>query len=219
VDKIRVIISDDHPIFRIGLANVIRASERLDLIGEAENGEQALKLISELNPDVAVLDIEMPFRNGLQVCEEVCANQNNRTKIIILTLYKEFDLYQKAMEIGASGYLLKDNAVGELVRAIENVFAGSQYISQSLDQLLVSKNSHLMENPKLMASLSKLTQTEKKILHLISEHKTTKDIASMLFVSDKTIENHRYNISKKLELEGGQNNLLMFAMENKVFLE
>lgn len=219
MDKIRVLISDDHPIFRIGLANVIKASAGLALVGEAENGEMTLKLIAELSPDVAVLDIEMPIRNGLQVCEEVCSNFGNKTKIIILTLYKEFDLYQKAMEIGASGYLLKDNAVDELVKAIESVFSGSQYISQSLDQLLVSKNSHLMGNPKLMASLAKLTQTEKKILVLVSEHKTTKEIASMLFVSDKTIENHRYNISKKLELEGGQNSLLMYAMENRAFLE
>jgi len=212
--KIKVLIADDHPIFRIGLANVIKASGSLSLIFEADNGQLALDQIAELQPDIAVLDIEMPNLNGLQVCEAVCKITDNKTKIIILTLYKETDLYQKAMEVGASGYLLKDNAVDQLELAIQTVFDGNTFISDGLNAKLVNKNSRMIIDQKFKTALGKLSQTEKNILILISEHKTTKEIAKKLFVSEKTIENHRYNIAKKLELSPGQNSLLVFALEH-----
>lgn len=216
--KINVIIADDHPIFRIGLANVINKSRTLNLIKEAENGEQALEMINQFKPDVAVLDIDMPLLNGLQVCEAVCKKKDNVTKIIILTLFKEIDLYKKAIEIGASGYLLKDNAVEELVNSIETVYKGVNYISEGLNTKLIDKKSHLINDPKLNETINKLTNTEKNILLFISEHKTTKEISKKLFVSEKTIENHRYNINKKLKLDGGQNSLLVFALENREYL-
>lgn len=219
MSKIKVIIADDHPIFRIGLANVIKASKSLILIGEAVNGKEAKELITSLKPDVAVLDIDMPYFNGLQVCEEICKKKDNATKIIILTLFKEIDLYKKALEVGAEGYLLKDNAVDELVVSIEAIFNGENYISEGLSEKLIDKKSHLISDKTLNDNIRKLTSTEKSILLLVADNKTTKEIAKKLFVSEKTIENHRYNINKKLELTGGQNSLLIFALENKFYFQ
>ena len=216
--KITVLVADDHPIFRVGLVNVIKQNKNISLLAEAENGEQAINLIREHQPNVAVLDIEMPGLNGLQVCELILKEKIN-TKVLILTLFKEIDLYKKAIEIGASGYLLKDNATGELITAIETVSRNETFYSESLKANLIARKSHLIADPLIAEIISKLTNTEKKILMIIAEQKTTKEIASKLFVSEKTVENHRYNISKKLNLEGVQNGLLKFAIENQSYFK
>ena len=216
--KIKVLIADDHPIFRVGLVNVIKQNPKIDMVNEAENGEQALAMIRELKPDVAVLDVEMPGLNGLQVCE-ILNEENCPTKILILTLFKEISIYNKAMEIGAMGYLLKEHAPGELITAIETIARGEKYISHALQASLTQGKSHLIVDPKIKEVVDKLSNTEKKILKLIAEQKTTKEIAGKLFISEKTVENHRYNINKKLGLEGGQNNLLKFAIENKALID
>lgn len=218
MDKIRVLIADDHPIFRVGLVNVIKQNTGISLVMEAENGEQALAKIRELEPDVAVLDVEMPGLNGLQVCE-ILKDEKCPTKILILTLFKEISIYHKAMEVGAMGYLLKDHAPDELIFAIETVSKGAKYVSPALESSLTHGKNHLIMDPKIREVVDKLSNTEKKILKLIAEQKTTKDIAGKLFISEKTVENHRYNINKKLGLEGGQNNLLKFAIENKSLIE
>lgn len=216
--KTRIIIADDHPIFRLGLVSVVKQNKQIDLCGEADNGEKALNLIRNEKPDVAILDIEMPLMNGLQVCENVIKEKLN-TKVLILTFFKELDLYEKALAIGAWGYLLKDNAVDELVVAVETLTKGEKYISPALQGSLVKGQSPLINDPIIAEIISKLSSTEKNILLLIAEEKMTKDIALELFVSEKTIENHRYNITKKLGLEGGKNNLLKFVLANKRFLK
>ena len=218
MDKIRVLIADDHPIFRVGLVNVIKQNKDIVVVAEAENGGQALELIRKHLPDVVVLDVEMPVMNGLQICETIIKEKIN-TKILILTLFKEAGLYKKAMEIGASGYLLKDNAPEELITAIETLSRGEKYMSEALSKSLTDAKSHLIVDPQIAAMLDKLSNTEKKILKLIAEQKSTKEIAGKLFISEKTVENHRYNINKKLGLEGGQNNLLKFAIENKSLID
>lgn len=216
--KIKIIIADDHPLFRLGLVSAVKQSSNIILCGEAENGEQAMNLIRTHMPDVAILDIEMPLKNGLQVCETVCA-ENLNTKILILTFFKETDLYENAIAIGAWGYLLKDNAIDELVTAIETIVKGDKYTSSTLKDNLVKGKSHLMNDPVIGEMINKLSLTEKNILLLIAEEKTTKEIASELFVSEKTIENHRYNIVRKLNLESGKNNLLKFALSNKIYFK
>lgn len=217
--KINVIIADDHPIFRFGLANIIKSSKELNLIAEAENGAIALELILQHKPDVAVLDIEMPFLNGLQVCEEIKKIGNNTIKILFLTLFKEADLYKKAIDLGAAGYLLKDNAAEELVEAIIKVNNGEKFISNGIESKLVKRKSNILIDPKLKEAILNLTSTETNILVLIAEHKTSKEIAALLFISEKTVENHRYNISKKLALESTKNNLLVFALEHRCMLD
>lgn len=216
MDKIKVLVADDHPIFRAGLENVIRQSERIELVALAEDGLKALELILELKPDVAVLDIQMPGMNGIKVCEQVMERKLS-ARLALLTLYKERELYNKAISIGVSGYLLKETASYELIACIEALAAGRTYHSLNLEDHLV--NERLQQLPeRVRMLLEKLSNTEKKIVLLISRQKSTKEIAAKLFVSEKTIENHRYNIAKKLELTGGQNTLLKFAMEHSGYL-
>jgi len=216
--KIKIIIADDHPLFRLGLVSAVKQNDNIILCAEAENGEQALDLIRQYKPDVAIVDIEMPLMNGLQVCEAV-VKENSATKVLILTFFKEKDLFENALAIGASGYLLKDNAIDELVTAIKVVAKGEKYISPTIESSLVNAKSHLVNDPLITEMLSKLSVTEKNILLLITEEKTSKEIALELFVSEKTIENHRYNIARKLKLESGKNNLMKFALSNKSYFK
>ncbi|MBA2611128.1 MAG: response regulator transcription factor [Bacteroidetes bacterium] len=216
MDKIRIIIADDHPVFRLGLVSIIKKNENIILCGEAENGEEALVLIHEHKPDVAILDIEMPLMNGLTVCEEI-KKKGIATKLIILTFFKELELYEKAISLGVKGYLLKNNAIVEIVTAIESVYYNGEYISPVLKDKLLGTKSRLLNSPIIMEAISKLSISEKNILTLIAEERTTKEIAGELFISEKTVEKHRYNISKKLNLESGKNNLLKFALANKQF--
>ncbi len=212
--KTTVIIADDHPIFRLGLVNLVKQSSTIEIVAEADNGQTALEKIIELKPDVAILDIEMPMLNGLQVCEKIQHHKLN-TKVLLLTLFKEVDLYKKALSINASGYLLKDNAPNEIIKSIELLAKGEKYFSAEMEDKLIEGKSHLITDPAVAAVMDTLSNTELKILKLITEQLTTKDIAAKLFISEKTVENHRYNITKKLNLPAGQNSLLKFALEHK----
>jgi len=212
--KTTVIIADDHPIFRLGLVNLVKQSSTIEIVAEADNGQTALGKIIELKPDVAILDIEMPMLNGLQVCEKIQEHKLN-TKVLLLTLFKEVDLYKKALSINASGYLLKDNAPNEIIKSIELLAKGEKYFSIEMEEKLIDGKSHLITDPAVAAVMDTLSNTELKILKLITEQLTTKDIAAKLFISEKTVENHRYNITKKLNLPAGQNSLLKFALEHK----
>lgn len=209
--KHTVIIADDHPIFRSGIREVIKSLFHLELKGEASDGLQAYRLILAQQPDVAVLDLEMPELSGLDVCQKLAA-EKARTKCIILTMHKEKYYFDQAMQAGVMGYLLKDNAVEEVVKCIESVLRGNKYASPQIEDYLIS---HEEQQQPALAQLSLLSATEKIILKLISQGKTTPQIAENLFVSEKTIENHRYNIAKKLQLEAGKNSLLKFAMTYK----
>lgn len=209
--KHTVIIADDHPIFRSGIREVVKGLFHLELKGEASDGLQAYRLILAQQPDVAVLDLEMPELSGLDVCQKLAA-EKARTKCIILTMHKEKYYFDQAMQAGVMGYLLKDNAVEEVVKCIEEVLRGNKYVSPQIGDYLTSHEGH---QQTALAQLSLLSATEKIILKLISQGKTSPQIAENLFVSEKTIENHRYNIAKKLQLEAGKNSLLKFAMAHK----
>lgn len=212
--KIRIIIADDHPIFRGGLRQIISADESIEIIGEADNGEKALEIIHELKPDIAVLDIDMPKKTGLDVIREL--NDSN-TKIIFLTMYAEEDIFDEAMDFGIKGYVLKDSAVNDIIECILSVNEDNYYISPNVSNLLVNRRNKSKNLIKKNPELGNLTKTERNILRFISENKTSKEIAEVLFLSHRTIENHRTNISNKLNLKGSHS-LLKFAIENKSYL-
>ncbi len=216
-NRISVIIADDHPIFRLGLVSILSKNRNINIVGQAENGELALSLVSELEPNVAILDVEMPLLSGLQICEHIKA-EGYKTKVIILTLFKEEDLYYRAIELGACGYVLKEHSLNEIGKAVEIVGAGGKYVSEALALNLKSNKSNMVIDPKVADALAKLSNTELKILKFISQRLSSKEIASKLFISSQTVDSHRYHISKKLKLEPGQNNLLKFAFENNVLL-
>lgn len=216
--KTTIIIADDHSLIRVGLKKILDQNKSYKLLGEASNGKEAIELIKETKPDIAILDIEMPMLNGLQVCKEL-KSEHVSTKILLLTMLKEEDLYQQAIELGVNGYLLKDNAIEELSIAIDTIVDGGVYIGKEIEKMLTSTKSPLIQDEKIAELIKRLSRTEKDILLLISQQVKTKGIAERLFISEYTVKNHRHNISKKLELEGDQNNLLKFALENSAYLK
>ncbi|HMS65923.1 MAG TPA: response regulator transcription factor [Ignavibacteria bacterium] len=212
-NKIRIIIADDHPIFRGGLKQIIEDENDIEIVGEAPNGRKALELIFEKKPDVAILDVDMPEKTGFEVLKELTKSDNS-VKIIFLTMYKEENLFNEAMDNGIKGYVLKESAADDICECIRLVADGDYAISPLISKFLVKRMSLLDKLKKSKPSINDLTLTERKILKCISENKSSKEIADEFFISYKTVETHRSNISKKLELQGSLS-LVRFALENK----
>lgn len=210
--KYSVIIADDHPIFRSGIREELSNIKSLELLGEAKDGTEAYGLILAHRPALAILDLEMPLLSGLDVCRKVLS-EKAETQFIILTMHKEKHFFQAAMEAGVRGYLLKDNAIQDLVRCVEKVCAGGIYVSPEIDHFLTVHTEH-HQHKEVQAAHALLSPTEKVILKIISEGKSSADIAELLFISVHTVDNHRANMTKKLGLEG-KNSLLKFAIQYK----
>lgn len=213
---ITVLIADDHPIFRRGLCEIITGDSSLRLVGEAVDGEQALRLIQELQPRVAVLDNHMPKRSGIQL-GRLLSQQRLPVELIMLTMDAEEALLNEALNLGFKGYLLKESAVTDLLQAIHCVAGGDGYISPALSGALARRNSNREALREQKLGLTGLTPTEREILKRIAEDLTSKEIAEILRCSVRTVETHRQNISHKLELSGSHS-LLRFAFEHKAEL-
>lgn len=209
---IKIFIADDHPIVRKGLKEILQEQKNIQCIGEAENGLDALEQICKLEPDLAILDIDMPMMNGLDVAKKAIS-KNLFTRFVILTMHREEGFYNEAMDIGIRGYLLKDAVLNDLVDCIHAVQKGGSYVSPTLHQFLEKRESKQLSSD--WSRKYQLTLSEMNVLRLVGEGKTTKEIAEILFVSEKTIETHRGNCVKKLGLEGGKNALMKFLLENK----
>ena len=211
--EITILIADDHPIVRKGLRQVIESDPQLKIVEETGDGQSALDRIEQLQPDVAVLDLDMPGKGGFDV---VRGMQRGRfaTEVIIVTMHGEEDMFNEAMDLGVKGYVLKDTAVSDIILGIKSVATGRHFISPQLSAYLVNRNSRAARLATAKPSLADLTPTEKKILKLIGEGKSSKEIADLLFVNYRTVENHRTNICTKLELHGSHA-LLKFALQNK----
>jgi DNA-binding NarL/FixJ family response regulator len=209
----RIVIADDHPIFRQGLRQVIEKDEELSVVGEAEDGEAALAQIDALQPDIVILDIDMPKLDGFQVVKKIHEKAIS-VKIIFLTMHKGEDMFNEALDLGVPGYVLKESAVVDIIQSIKGVVGGRNFISPQLMEYLLNRRNRADSLLKRKPSLHSLTPTEKKILLLISEHKTSREIAGELFISIRTVENHRNNICQKLELKGSHS-LIKFALDNK----
>src|SRR5215510_5197033 len=212
-EEITVLIADDHPIVRKGLRQVIESEPQLKIVDEAGDGQSALDRIEQLQPDVAVLDLDMPGKGGFDVLREM-RRSRFATEVIIVTMHAEKDLFDEAMDLGVKGYVLKDTAVTDIIAGIKAVAAGRHFISPQLSAHLVNRNSRAANLATEKPSLADLTATEKKILKLIGEGKSSKEIADLLFVNYRTVENHRTNICTKLELHGSHA-LLKFALQHK----
>ena len=195
---------------------VISTDPGVRVAGEAGDGERALALIRQFTPVTAILDIDMPKMNGLEVAREL-RKENSETEIIFLTMYKEEGLFNEAMDAGARAYVLKDSAVNEILQAIHTVVAGKYYLSPSVSDHLITRSARVAKLLRHSPSLEDLTAAELRILRLIAGGKTSKEIADQLSISYKTVENHRTNIASKLHLRGSHS-LLKFALENKAAL-
>jgi DNA-binding NarL/FixJ family response regulator len=211
--EIRIVIADDHPVFRHGLCQLIETEQGLTVLGEASDGQVALRMIQELRPDVAVLDVNMPHLKGFDVAREV-QRQQLSVGIIFLTMHDDESMFNEALNLGAKGYLLKDSASSDIVSSIRTVAAGQHYISPVISNFLMNRAARRAAFGEQTPSLKDLTPTELRILKLIAQHESSKAIAEQLFISYRTVENHRYSICQKLGLHGN-NALVRFALEHR----
>ncbi|MGH9841531.1 MAG: response regulator [Blastocatellia bacterium] len=212
-NEIRIVIADDHPIYREGLRRVIERDAALRVLAEAGDGEEALAQIETCRPDVAVLDLDMPKLDGFGVVRAL-GEKRLDVAAIFLTMHKDEDAFNEAMNLGVKGYVIKDSAVTDIVQAIRAVAAGQDFISPQLSGFLLRRARRNADLVERKPSLNDLTPAERRVLHLIAEGKVNKEIAEALFVSVRTVEHHRSNICAKLGLNG-KHALLTFALTHK----
>jgi DNA-binding NarL/FixJ family response regulator len=211
--EIKIIIADDHPIVRQGLRQTIESGAGLKVVAEAGDGREALARIKELKPRVAVLDIQMPALDGFGVARAV-RDEGLAVELVFLTVYRDEDVFNAALDIGVKGYVLKDSAVSDIVACVRAVAAGEHYASPALTTHLVSRGRRAAALAAERPGLAALTPTERHVLRLIADYKTSKEIAAELFVSPRTVETHRNNICQKLDLHGSHA-LMKFALAHK----
>ena len=218
-DKLKIVIADDHPMIRDGLRNAIERITAWEVVGEAQDGEAAIELINKLDPAIAILDISMPVRNGFEVVRAL-RQKKVQTSVIFLTMHRDEDFFQQALDLGVRGYVLKDSAVIDVVSAIKAVSRGEHYTSPALTSYLIRSRSSASSaaSSEQGLGLHSLSPTERRVLELIAEYKTSKDIADQLSTSPRTVETHRTNICQKLGLHG-RHALMKFALESKSSLE
>ncbi|MBS1795419.1 MAG: response regulator transcription factor [Acidobacteria bacterium] len=205
--KIKILIADDHPIFRRGLRAVIESDHGFEIVAEADNGEEALRKIVELEPDVAVLDVNMPGLDGLGVARRI-QSKNLPTVPVFLTMHTDEAIFNAALEADVKGFVIKEGAANEIVACIRETAAGRRYFSRVLTDFLLNRRQ------PAASPLESLTASERRVLRLISESKSTREIADELFISPRTVDHHRANIASKLNLKG-KHALLTFALTHK----
>ena len=214
-DKLTILIADDHPMIRDSLRHAIESNTEWEVAGEAQDGEVAIELINKLQPAIVILDISMPVRNGFEVVRAL-RQKKVQTQVIFLTMHRNEDFFQRALDLDVRGYVLKDSAVIDVVSAIKAVSRGEHYTSPALTSYLIRKRSggSSATSSEQGLGLHSLSPTERRVLELIAEYKTSRDIAEELNTSPRTVETHRTNICQKLGLHG-RHALMKFALENK----
>ena len=214
--EIRIVIADDHPIVRQGLRQTIEPESNLAVVGEAGDGRAAFEMIERLRPDVAVLDVDMPHQDGFQVARSL-AEAGNPAAVIFLTIHREDAMFRAALDLGAKGYVLKDSAIDDIVAAVREAAAGGTFTSLPMSSYLLDRADQTAANARRELGLDRLTPTENRILKLLSDYKTSKEIAELLGVSPRTVETHRSRICQKLNLSGAHA-LVKFTVENRSLL-
>ncbi|WP_299670335.1 response regulator transcription factor [uncultured Polaribacter sp.] len=204
--NLEIFIADDHPLLLKGLEELLIA-KRFNVIGKATNGQDALNFILKNTPDIAILDIEMPLKTGIEIAKH-CAKHKVATKIVLITLHKEIDLYLLAKKVGVFGYILKEFALDEIETCIESVSNNIPYFSKELKK-------HIGFTEESNSVLNSLTTSEKRIIKLIAQHKTNKEIGHLLFISPRTVEKHRSRIILKLDIAHETGALLTWVLKNK----
>ncbi|MFH1743523.1 MAG: response regulator transcription factor [bacterium] len=195
---VRILVADDHSIVREGIRRVLDSEPGMQVVAEAENGREAVSLVLEKSIDVVLMDISMPELNGIEAAREILHNAPE-VKILILSMHSDRRFVDRALKAGVSGYLLKNNAVAEVVTAIKTVGRNKLYLSPGITDVVVEDYVRYVPSDETAAS-SLLTPREREVLQLLAEGKTTKEIAVSLYLSDKTVEGHRQRIMDKLRL-------------------
>ena len=199
MNTVRILIAEDHTIVRKGLCSILKNEKDIDVIGEAENGKEAIKKVEELTPDVVVMDISMPLLNGLEATRQI-KKRFPEVKVLILTVHSNEEYILEILKAGASGYLVKKAAPEELVAAIHAVSRGNSFLSPSVSKSVIKKFLQVAGAEAGLEKSSLLTEREREVLQLIAEGYSTRKIAELLFISVKTVEAHRSHIMEKLDL-------------------
>ncbi len=214
---ISILIADDHPVMRLGISHLIQTQPGMEVVGAVGDGAEALELIARLKPQLLILDVDMPEMNGLQLIQQLRSEQSDM-KIIIFTAHHDEQIFNAAASAGIPGFISKENVFTDLVEGIHQVMAGQNYFSPVFSHYLLSRGQANGDRQRQLTEKEAvehlLTPVERRVIRLVAESKTSQDIAELLFISGKTVENHRTNICRKLNLRG-KNSLLKFALENK----
>lgn len=210
----KMLVVDDHPIFRKGLAGIIEGHIKNCKITEADNGEQAVELLKRESFDLLLLDIDMPKLSGLDVLDFVKKNQIT-TKSIIFSMHNDELFFNEALDRGALAYILKEDSSIEINECIDNVINNTPFVSKKLKKFIDNRERFSSQLQEIRTHLNTLTKTEYNTLKLVSNNKTSKEIAELLFVTEKSVENYRSRICKKLKLSGESHVLNKWAHQYK----
>jgi DNA-binding NarL/FixJ family response regulator len=209
--KYRIVIAEDHTILREGLRSLLTSGSEFEVVGEAEDGREAIRCVEKLKPDLILTDLSMPRMNGMEAIREI-KKRSPETKILVLTVHKTEEYILATVRAGADGYLLKDSTHAELLMAVKHVLSGKRYISPGISDKVLDGYLEGRKTLKTRTSWETLTQREREILKLIAEGYRNKEIAEELCISVKTVEKHRSNLMEKLNLHNIQA-LTAFAIE------
>jgi len=213
-NKLRIVLADDHTILREGLRALLSADPNFEIVGEAEDGREAVRCVEKLEPNLLLMDLSMPRMSGMDAISEI-KKRFPKTKIIVLTVHKTEEYLLTTLQAGVDGYVLKDATHDELVMAIHNVMAGKRYLSPGISERVIEGYLEGKEDGLSVSSWQKLSQREREVLKLIAEGYKNKEIAEDLCISLKTVEKHRANLMKKLDLHNAAV-LTVYAVEKGI---
>ncbi len=208
---IKIVIADDHALIREGLKTIIGKSDKYEIVGEAADGKACINLLKLTPVDILLLDIDMPEKNGVEVGKWIKSMQLD-IKIVYITSHADFFSFYQAWKLNPTGFLFKENALEDMLSCLQHINNGKKYYSSQTKEYIDQNEEKIKQYEAIFDKIQLLSVREQQILLYIAESKTTREIADILFNSYKTIENHRYNISKKLEITGS-NNLMRFGIQ------
>jgi DNA-binding NarL/FixJ family response regulator len=212
--SIRVLLADDHKLIRAGLVLVVQQQPDLIVIGEADDGRQAVQLVESLKPDVVVMDIGMPNLNGIEAARQITASRPD-TAVVILSMHADEGYVLRALKAGARAYLLKDSATTDLVQAIRAVVEGKSFFSPAVSKVLLQDYMRKLRRSGAEDSYDLLSPREREVLQLVAEGKSNKEVANLLNLSTYTVETHRAKIMQKLNLKGVPE-LILYAVRKGI---
>jgi DNA-binding NarL/FixJ family response regulator len=210
--SIKIIISDDHQLFRDGIANLLSSSPQIEIVAQAENGQEAIEKAVLYKPDIIIMDISLPKINGVEATR-ILHNELPKTKVLVLTMHAEKNYIKEALEAGACGYLFKDCTYDQLIEAINTVYSGKKYLSNKITEILIQ--DYLNKDEDFNAKDQQLTERESEILKLLAEGKTAHEISETLFISIKTVGTHKQHIFEKLNFKS-ISDLIKYAIKNRI---
>ena len=212
--SIRILLADDHGVVRKGLRFLLERQAGMEIVGEAGDGREAVRMVEAADPDIVIMDIAMPLLNGIEATAQM-VKRNPKIRVIILSMHSDEDYLLSALNAGAKGYLLKDSAEVDLVRAIQVVYRGTPFFSPEISKTLLEDYVRFLQQRNLQDSYELLTEREKEVLQLLAEGKSNKEVAGILDVSVYTVDTHRTHLMQKLSLHNTAE-IVLYAVRKKI---